>query len=191
MVHHDDVVLAFFFPKRRNRGDRQGPSLAQAARPRPDPAITGSAQSTLAKAGRCSLIILGPLDEVCPLGPGPQHQHYRDDRGRRCAGVRPDANARFYLRRLRTLLIRPGAWDASCSRSRRSCAMAATCESPQPAHGARSLRPGETPRPTHRGAVMLTDDDRQACGPVHRQRSGPPDRGAPRCRPSIARSARS
>lgn len=68
MVHGDDVVLALSQSGETEEIVKVLPSLKALARG--VIALTGSAQSTLAKAADVALV-LGPLEEVCPLGLAP------------------------------------------------------------------------------------------------------------------------
>ena len=68
MVHKDDVVLALSHSGESEELVRLLPSLRQMAKALV--ALTSNGQSTLAR-GADAAIVLGPLDEVCPLGLAP------------------------------------------------------------------------------------------------------------------------
>lgn len=68
MLHPDDIVLALSQSGETEEVVKVLPSLRQLAKGLI--ALTGNAQSTLAKAADVALV-LGPLDEVCPLGLAP------------------------------------------------------------------------------------------------------------------------
>ena len=68
MIHDDDVVLALSFSGETEEIVTLLPSLRQMARALV--ALTKSAESTLAKNADVALV-LGPLEEVCPLGLAP------------------------------------------------------------------------------------------------------------------------
>src|SRR5262249_52111234 len=68
MVHHHDVVLALSHSGESEEIVRLVPSLKQFSRALV--AMTSSEQSTLARQADVALV-LGPLEEVCPLGLAP------------------------------------------------------------------------------------------------------------------------
>src|SRR2546423_9472121 len=68
MIHQHDVVLALSQSGETEEIVKLLPSLRQMAQALI--ALTGSAQSTLAKNADVALV-LGPLEEVCPLGLAP------------------------------------------------------------------------------------------------------------------------
>ena len=69
MVHHDDVVVALSHSGESEEIIRLLPSLKQMARA--VIGITSNSQSTLAHEAGVALV-LGPLEEVCPLGLAPR-----------------------------------------------------------------------------------------------------------------------
>jgi arabinose-5-phosphate isomerase len=68
MLHHHDVVLALSHSGESEEVVRLLPSLRQLSQGLV--ALTGHAQSTLAKSADVA-VVLGPLEEVCPLGLAP------------------------------------------------------------------------------------------------------------------------
>lgn len=68
MIHQDDVVLALSVSGETDEIVKLLPSLTQMAWA--VVGLTGNAQSTLAKSANVALV-LGPLEEVCPLGLAP------------------------------------------------------------------------------------------------------------------------
>jgi len=68
MIHQDDVVLALSVSGETEEIVRLLPSLTQMARA--VVGLTSNAQGTLAKSSNVALV-LGPLEEVCPLGLAP------------------------------------------------------------------------------------------------------------------------
>jgi arabinose-5-phosphate isomerase len=68
MLHRDDVVLALSLSGESDEITRLLPSLRQLARGLV--ALTGNGKSTLGRAADVA-VVLGPLEEVCPLGLAP------------------------------------------------------------------------------------------------------------------------
>ena len=162
MVHPHDVVLALSHSGESEEIVRLLPSLRQLATGLV--ALTGNGQSTLAREADVA-IVLGPLEEVCPLGLAPT-QHHGHDRRRRRAGLRAE---RCATSRTKTspAFTRPAAWgQAAQGRSRHAPRRRTAAGRPRgdgpcgvcpvPAGGRRT------------GAVMLIDADGNwsACSPT-------------------------